>query len=1083
MINELAELFALEKSGQYQEALTRIYTEVCGTAEISPVRRLNLRLLEQRLRVRLGLQGVSILPNVSLQSTATESTWSAIITLWKRRSYLEEQLAAIRGQSMIPREIIIILNEKHMSESDVRDIAGPNVKIICSDINSLYSRWALAYIAEGDYVAVFDDDVIPGEYWIDNAIRACRCYNALVGSQGRIFNRKGKHEFFKIVTPDVDAKDENIISCSETDIFCDWVCNSYLFKREWVGNILGQVRYRDSYKTFDDIQLSVSLFINGGIRCITPMQPVYEKRLHGSLRREYGSDAYAIWKTNSEKHFSERKSYIESLIQNGYIPVQQRDNLFIFHLIVPFGEKSHLERCLLSIKGQTYQNFTCTLIDDCRNENNALDLVRRLRLDSSRFRYIKTIQKVGPLRAREMATDMLAANPADVIVHLDGDDWFACPDVLGRLNRIYRRGGVLASYGNALCLRNHERRDFQEYSHYDMSKKWNVAQKDVDADVFPFRRIELPEVSEGWGDAPWCGMHLRTFQFVKWIGLNRKTFQDMRGEYLRVATDAAVMIPILDSCRFDSVVFVPDIGYIYQNAHNTIHAKNEISAQEKIDALAVIARADSTLNHQAVCQVLREGASPVSVSDAKVLMDTLHAAQEKCAVRRDMGNCPPVKNLSREKCSIVTIVTPDFLGDAVLCLLSYKRNLNVDCRAYVFVATSDADVASTCARMLESSGLEPLFPTTLQYTASQSRALEQKYALASDQYRWGMKAVVLLELLHGSSTCALFLDSDTYTVSDITDVHQIIMRQPISVFPHFRDPDHEKQRGVLYKDGFFNGGMLAATTVGIPHLIRLYERCLREMTKDPSRNLWDDQKYYDFFELEVERLYVNFDKGINYNYWNHELIEGLVSPSQRSLLLKCGSFSRHFHMSTMLIKGSIELKEKKFLVYRPIVSIYMLSLLYTLVLLMMQIKKKGLRLGHDPLGLISRYNIVEKKLIKLSVHIPVGHIKNILNLILKNNTVDFNNILHQWTESLLKSICFDNFEVFTDMLASFFPDNGTAADMKSRIRRRDLRYIADEVVGSPDLCREEMKDLLEEEGAGMLIKKQLSVLKSCNIAY
>lgn len=1084
-MKKLSELLDIEKSGHYQEALDHIQAMTGDTSGESPARSLNLKLLEQRLRARLK----SSQPQAKNTATSTKSaqkapqntkpaTWSAIITMWKRQDYLAEQLAAIRSQSIPPQEIIIILNEGHIPESQIRDLGGPEIKIIRSDINSLYSRWAVAYIAEGEYVSVFDDDVIPGKHWIANAIRACSSYNALVGPAGRIYNKNGLHGYYKLVVPNADNL--NTISCGETDVYCDWVCNSYLFKREWVNHALSSLRYKDSFKTFDDIQLATSLYLNGGIRCVTPMQPSFDKELHGSLQHHYGHDAHAIWKTNSDHHFAERKAYIEGLIDQGYVQVQQRDNLYRFHLIMPFGERTTLERCLLSVKGQDYQNFTCTLIDDCGDGSDAMDLVRRLGLDDLNFRYIKTTKKAYPLRAREIATDMLAANPADVIIHLDGDDWLPYPDVLSRLNRIYRSSGVLVTYGNALCIRSHQTRDFCEYSQYDMSKKWNAAQKDPNAKELPFRKIQREEVSNGWGDAPWCGMHLRSFQFSKWLGLSRQSFRNSKGEYLRVGTDAAILIPILDLCPYESIKFVPELAYVYQNANNTIHAKKEISAQQKSEALAVIAGVDQTINYQSVRHHLINGSSSVSAKDAVVTHDSL-SGSERNRSKRLFGKADTLERISS---SIVTIVTPNYLADAIICLMSYQRNLrDKNCHLYVFVATEKPSEVADCTKLLVDSGLTALFPGTLRYTREQSHALAAKYKLNTDEYRWAMKAVVLIELLKDGCSLALFLDPDTYTVSDITDVHQKLTHHPISVFPHFRDPDHEYLRGVLYKDGFFNGGMLAATASGAPHLTRLYERCLHELVKEPSRHRWDDQKYFDLFALEVEHLYVNLDRGIDYNPWNYEPVEGLIAPSQRSILLKSGYFIRHCHVSVMMIKNSIELKEKKYSVYRPLISIYLLSLLYTIILLLAHSRAKGLASSTDYLGLESRFNNITEKLTQLSVAIPVSEIRQLLELAKNFDMTEFDVFLGKWSESLIKSICFDNYELFARILGGLFPDSDTASKLQRHLRRHDLRYIADEVIGSPDLKIEEKESLHEIDGAGNLVKRQLQALQSCKISY
>jgi len=1080
MLNNLSELLALEAAGRYQEALDLIRKNRSEIAKKFPSAKLNIELLEVRLKIRLGItqqdepEVAPSLPHAVQVPAKQKHSWSAIITMWKRDDYLQEQLSAIREQSIAPEEIIIILNENHIPESRIREIGGSDVKIIRSDINSLYSRWAIAYIAQGEYVSVFDDDVIPGEHWIANAIRACSGYNALVGPSGRIYNPKGKNGYFKLVEPVADPEDEDTLACAETDVYCDWVCNSYLFKREWVGHVLSRIRYQDSFKTFDDIQLAASLFLSAGIRCVTPMQPLFDARLHGSLKKEYGNDAHAIWRTNSDSHFAERKNYIEWLIANGYVPVQSRDELFRFHLIVPFGERAYLERCLLSIKGQRYQNFTCTLIDDCHDGGDSMDMLRRLVLHDTRYRYIKTKEKSYPLRSREMATDMLAANLADVVVHVDGDDWLPYPDVLTRLNRIYRKCGVLATYGNAVGLEDYGDNNFSGYVRYRMSRRWNVAQKDSKAKILPFRKIEESELVGGWRDAPWCGMHLRTFQFSKWVGLNRKTFRDRDGRYLRVCTDAAILIPVLESCQFQSIVFVPELGYVYQNAMNTIHAKNEITPEEKQRALATVNGAAMAPNHQAVSEALINGVPPVMTMDANVLQDMRGPA--------DKYNTQFGLLHGKKRGSIVTIVTPDYIADAIVCLMSYLCHVDDACRAYVFVATDNKFELSICADLLKGSELTMLEPAALQHTGMQSRRLIEKYKIDSDQYRWAMKPVVLLELLKRGEDAALFLDPDTYTVSNITDVHRRWTQHPISVFPHFRDPDSDYLRGVLYKDGFFNGGMLAATPDGIPHLNRLFERCLHEMVKAPARNRWDDQKYFDIFTLEVEGLYVNLDRGIDYNPWNYERVEGLVAPSQRSVLLGSGYFARLWHVATMLVKHSIALEQKKYAVYRPLVAIYFLSLLYVMVLVLARIAENDSGSEDKSLRLVQRYEDIEKNLNSLLAPAQVEPLRRLLEMARQTSKRGMQAFLELWADSILKSVCYDNFDLLARILENIFPGQDGMAGIGQRLRQQDLRYAADKVLASPRMTRAEVQAWLAGSD-GEPIARRLEILQASNMTY
>ena len=1076
---ELIALFKLEKKGHYKEALElgREYKKL--SSEKLPITAINLSFIENRLMAKKVFDQ-SIVTDLTLETSNSQSTatptWSAIITMWKRGDYLAEQLSAIRSQSIPPQEIIIIINENHLSESMVRNIGGPDIKIIKSDLNNLYSRWTIAYIAKGEYVSVFDDDVIPGDLWIANAIRACSRYCALVGPSGRVYSPKGIHDYFKFVGPVVRSSDEQKIDCSETDIYCDWVCNSYLFKREWVGYALRAPRYQDSFKTFDDIQLATSLKVFGGIQCVTPMQPKHNTRLHGSLKHDYGNDNYAIWKTNSEHHFSYRKAYIESLINDGYKPVQNRENLFRIHLIVPFGERQYLERCLLSIKGQDYRNYTCTLIDDCHDGADSISLLKQLELDENTVQYIKTTKRLYPLKGRELATDLLNANPADIVVHLDGDDWLPYPDTLSRLNRVYRTGQVMVTYGNVCSVRDHYVRNFTEFSTHNSSKKWNVMQNELSAPVFPFRALKQEDVKGDWCNAPWCAMHMRTFQFVKWLDLNRATFTDKNGEYLRMATDAAIFLPILNSTDFNSVWFVPELMYVYQNAENTIHAKKEITDERKRASLKAIRDAKHEPDLDAIDEVLLDVNSSFKLKDA-----TITYGQKAIKNSRDI-QISANRNSPEEATAILTVVTPNYIADAIICLKSYIHNLRTECTAYVFLATEEKEDISACTAILNKMNIKLLSPESLKFTSGYSKELLKKYTIQSNEYRWTMKSVTLIELLQRGFKMALFLDPDTYTVSDITDIHLTMLRHSVSVFPHFRDPDHEYLRKILYKDGFFNGGMLAANTEGKCHLTNLYKRCLHEMVKDPARSRWDDQKYFDLFIIETPNLHVNLDRGIDYNPWNYEPVEGLVSPSQRSYLLKSGFFVRHWHVSTMMINNAIELKEIKYAVYRPVIAIYLLSLLYTITIIIARIKRDKPDDTESLFGLTDRFNSIATKLRQLSDGIPVDELAKLLSLAQTINNDNCDPFVKIWSDSLSKSILFDNFGLFADILSSLYA-GGEVEHSVDTLRKQDLRFITDKILSSNETDPKAVQSFLSNLNAGQLIEQRLKTLQSYRIDY
>jgi hypothetical protein len=162
---------------------------------------------------------------------------------------------------------------------------------------------------------------------------------------------------------------------------------------------------------------------------------------------------------------------------------------------------------------------------------------------------------------------------------------------------------------------------------------------------------------------------------------------------------------------------------------------------------------------------------------------------------------------------------------------------------------------------------------------------------------------------------------------------------------------------------------------------------------------------------------------------------------------------------------------------------YLLALLYTILLLLAHDRSKKLSSITDYLGLEGRFNNIAENLTKLSAAIPVSEIRQLLELAKNFDRSELDDFLGKWTESLQKSICFDNYELFARILGGLFQDCGFADDMKRRIRKRDLRYIADKVVAACDLNRDQATILFEEESAGELIRKQLQALQACNITY
>ena len=133
---------------------------------------------------------------------------TAIICLYKRQDYLEEQLLAISQQTLKVTQIVLLQNSADQKRLDLspsliqkyQQQCQIPIKTIRSDFNSLFFRWIIGYTFSTDYIWVSDDDAIPGVYWLDLAYQTHLRHQALVGPAGRIVYQWQPNSFTKDVS-------------------------------------------------------------------------------------------------------------------------------------------------------------------------------------------------------------------------------------------------------------------------------------------------------------------------------------------------------------------------------------------------------------------------------------------------------------------------------------------------------------------------------------------------------------------------------------------------------------------------------------------------------------------------------------------------------------------------------------------------------------------------------------------------------------------------------------------------------------------------------------------------------------------
>ena len=229
------------------------------------------------------------------------------------------------------------------------------------------------------------------------------------------------------------------------------------------------------------------------------------------------------------------------------------ENLPFVIVVASYNNAFYYERNLSSIFSQDYQNFRVIYIDDA-SKDSTHELVENYINANNLHNKIELIQNTTNKKALyNLYKAIHSCRNDEIIVILDGDDWFANTHVLSDLNKYYADKNVWLTYG--------------QYIRYP------------DEQLGLCRPVAKEFLTKGKPrQGPWLYSHLRTF----YAGLfKRIKLEDLtqNGQFYPVTCDLAIMYPMLEMAREHSY-FTPDISYVY-NWENPI-TDEKIREQEQL---------------------------------------------------------------------------------------------------------------------------------------------------------------------------------------------------------------------------------------------------------------------------------------------------------------------------------------------------------------------------------------------------------------------------------------------------------------------------------------------------------------------
>lgn len=229
-----------------------------------------------------------------------------------------------------------------------------------------------------------------------------------------------------------------------------------------------------------------------------------------------------------------------------------------FVIVIPaFRTEKWCEKNILSALDQNYDKFRIIFTDDCSDDNTftkVSDVVSN-HPNKDKVSLFKNNIRMGALfNLHKMIS---SCEDEEIILTLDGDDWFPNNQVLSKLNYEYTSNDIWMTYG--------------QFANFPDGSPGCAA-------TYPSNIVS----NNSYRNDVWRASHLRTFYAWLFKSINVEDLMD-NGEFYKMTWDMAIMFPMLEMCGHRHK-FVSDILYIYNLENEINDHKVNRELQKNLDA-------------------------------------------------------------------------------------------------------------------------------------------------------------------------------------------------------------------------------------------------------------------------------------------------------------------------------------------------------------------------------------------------------------------------------------------------------------------------------------------------------------------
>jgi len=209
-------------------------------------------------------------------------------------------------------------------------------------------------------------------------------------------------------------------------------------------------------------------------------------------------------------------------------------------LTTAYNCANYIEKCIGSLMGQTFCDFTCYITDDMSTDNT-VKIIKEMIQGDDRFILIENKTKFyQPGNYDQVIRNNDKISDNEIIIEVDGDDWLPDGNTLSRINKVYSNPNIWIANGSF------------RYSNGSIG--------------FSSRQTNFDNLRA----SRFTASHIRTWRAFLWRKIKQEDLKDETGVYWKVTGDLSFMFPMLEMAGEERYYFMNEINYIY-NEENPLN--------------------------------------------------------------------------------------------------------------------------------------------------------------------------------------------------------------------------------------------------------------------------------------------------------------------------------------------------------------------------------------------------------------------------------------------------------------------------------------------------------------------------------